>query len=66
MKLISLPFNAGVEIRPWPTERLRDVPRNYVGSNGKPSMDIVPGNTRVFKPCPADCRPEKHQDWVLC
>ena len=49
----------GVDVRPFPTRRLHGK-YNFVGSNG--------GNITLSKdgPCPKQCRPIEHQDWVVC
>ena len=53
--------------RPFPTKRETSedfktgVKDNFVGSNG--GWVILQGSA---KPCPAECRPRDHQDWLLC
>ena len=52
--------------RPWPTKRISGqnftMPSvdNFVGSNGgKISL-------QNHGPCPVECRPKNHEDWILC
>ena len=49
----------GSEMRPFPTRRLYGK-YNFVGSNG--------GNITLQKdgPCPKECRPKEHKEWLLC
>ena len=49
----------GSEMRPFPTRRLYGK-YNFVGSNGS--------NITLQKdgPCPKECRPIEHQEWILC
>ena len=42
--------------RPWPTQRIPNVPNNFVGANGG----------ILNKTCPSVCRPKEHKDWTLC
>ena len=51
---------------PWPTQRIsgpglsEPSQPNFVGSNGgKISIN-------AHGPCPVECRPPEHQDWLLC
>ncbi len=52
--------------RPWPTQRIAgpdfSEPNvlNFVGSNGG---KITMQNHGA---CPVECRPQDHQDWLLC
>ena len=56
----------GPEIRPFVTKRnssddFKDSPgSNFVGANG--------GRINLFivGPCPVECRPKEHKDWLLC
>ena len=49
----------GSEMRAFPTRRLYGK-YNFVGSNG--------GNITLQKdgPCPKECRPKEHKEWLLC
>ncbi len=53
-------------MRPFPTKRrsnddfTRGETNNFVGSNGG-TLDL-----RNHEPCPANCRPKEHRDWMLC
>ena len=49
----------GTDIRPFPTRRLHGK-FNFVGSNG--------GNITLAKdgPCPRECRPKEHYNWIVC
>lgn len=43
---------------PFPTER---VGRNYTG------YDLVRADIAdAIRPCPVECRPPKHKDWIFC
>eukprot|EP00095_Tigriopus_kingsejongensis_P001170 maker-scaffold415_size178368-snap-gene-0.26 protein:Tk01170 transcript:maker-scaffold415_size178368-snap-gene-0.26-mRNA-1 annotation:"hypothetical protein DAPPUDRAFT_96285" len=42
--------------RPFPTQRIPDKPFNFVGSNGG----------QINRPCPEQCRPPDHTDWMQC
>ena len=52
--------------RPWPTQRVNGpnftAPEvlNFVGSNGGKIF------LKQQSPCPVQCRPLEHQDWILC
>ena len=41
---------------PFPTQRENSV-NNFVGAIG---------NMKIWKECPAECRPREHQDWTRC
>ena len=49
----------GTVMRPFPTRRLHGK-FNFVGSNG--------GNITLKQdgPCPEECRPMNHKEWVVC
>jgi len=55
----KIKYLRGTDVRPFPTRRLHGR-YNFVGSNG--------GNITIKKdgPCPKECRPILHQDWLLC
>ena len=47
------------DIRAWPSQRPESGP-NYVGTNGDQITLEESG------PCPEPCRPQYHEDWILC
>ena len=49
----------GTDMRPFPTRRLHGK-FNFVGSNGGTITLDHDG------PCPKECRPSKHKEWVVC
>ena len=48
------------DIRSWPTQRSTENSPNYVGSTGNSISLETDG------PCPEKCRPQYHEDWLLC
>ena len=49
----------GTDVRPFPTRRLYGK-FNFIGSNG--GSITLKGDG----PCPQDCRPTDHKEWLVC
>lgn len=56
--------------RPWPTKRINGPNftspgfENFVGCNN-PTPNGYMGYPK-FQPCPEQCRPKEHRDWLFC
>ncbi len=47
-------------IEPWPSKRIG---KCFVGSR---SADCDDKTTKPILPCPEECRPKEHKDWLYC